>query len=119
MAKPFQIAVPDADLERLHQKLAAATFPDELDDGGWDMGVPLVDMKRLTAYWRDGFNWRQKEQELNQKLNQFTMPVTVAGFEPLDIHFLHHTSANPNAIPLLFIHGCMYLPFRDSYRVLM
>lgn len=106
MARPFQIAVSDADLERLHRKLENATFPDELDGAEWDMGVPLSEMKRLTAYWYNGFNWRQKEQELNEKLSQFIVPVSVDGFGELDIHCLHHTSANPNAIPLLFIHGC-------------
>ncbi|KAF9884173.1 hypothetical protein FE257_002231 [Aspergillus nanangensis] len=99
------IAVAEDDLQRLDAKLATTSFPDELDDAEWDMGVPLEDMKRLTTYWRHGFNWRQKEQDLNEKLSQFTVPVTVAGFGELDIHFLHHTSANPNAIPLLFIHG--------------
>ncbi|KAL4890893.1 Alpha/Beta hydrolase protein [Aspergillus ambiguus] len=105
MATPFQIAVPDAELQRLHQKLEIATFPDELDGAEWDMGVPLNEMKRLTAYWHNGFNWRQKEQELNEKLSQFIVPVTVASFGELNIHCLHHTSGNPNAIPLLFIHG--------------
>ncbi|GES62558.1 epoxide hydrolase [Aspergillus terreus] len=105
MARSFQIAVSDVDLQRLHQKLESATFPDELDDAEWDMGVPLSEMKRLTAYWHNGFNWRQKEQELNEKLSQFIVPVSVDGFGELDIHCLHHTSANPNAIPLLFIHG--------------
>ncbi|KAL4873204.1 hypothetical protein BDV12DRAFT_98633 [Aspergillus spectabilis] len=103
--KPFSIAVPDADLERLHQKLDAATFPDELDNTGWDMGVPLEEIKRLTAYWRDGFNWREQEQRLNEQFEQFTLPVSVDGFKDIDLHHLHHTSKTPGAIPLLFIHG--------------
>ncbi|THC99846.1 hypothetical protein EYZ11_000658 [Aspergillus tanneri] len=105
MANPFQIAVPDTHLERLRKKLETAVFPDELDDAQWDMGVPLNEMKRLTAYWRDGFNWRRQEQDLNDKLNQFLVPIAVAGFGELDIHCLHHVSSNPSAIPLLFIHG--------------
>ncbi|PLB54459.1 putative hydrolases or acyltransferase [Aspergillus steynii IBT 23096] len=105
MAKAFEIAVPDAQLHRLQQKLETASFPDELDDAEWSRGVPLAEMKRLATYWRDGFNWRQKELELNQTLKQFMVPITVPGFGELDIHCLHHTSPNPNAIPLLFIHG--------------
>ncbi|KAL3481646.1 putative epoxide hydrolase [Aspergillus californicus] len=103
--KPFSIAVLETDLERLYQKLDAATFPDERDNAGWDMGVPLAEIKRLTAYWRDGFNWREHEQKLNDDLKQFTVPVPVDGFEDLDIHYLHHTSKTPGAIPLLFLHG--------------
>ncbi|KAL2867939.1 epoxide hydrolase [Aspergillus lucknowensis] len=103
--KPFQISIPDADLERLHQKLDAATFPDELGSAGWDMGVPLDEIKRLTAYWRHGFNWREQEKKLNEQLKQFTLSVSVEGYDDLDIHYLHHTNKTPGAIPLLFIHG--------------
>ncbi|KAL2833423.1 Alpha/Beta hydrolase protein [Aspergillus cavernicola] len=82
--KPFYIAVSDADLERLHQKLDAATFPDELDHADWD---------------------REQEQNFNEQLKQFTMSVSMDGFEDLNIHYLHHTSKTPGAIPLLFLHG--------------
>ncbi|KAE8394577.1 hypothetical protein ETB97_008053 [Aspergillus alliaceus] len=105
MARTFEISVPDAQLRHLQQKLDTATFPDELDDADWDMGVPLDEMRRLISYWRDGFDWRQKERELNENLTQFIVPISVSGFGDLDIHCLHHTSQNTQAIPLLFIHG--------------
>lgn len=102
---PFKISVPDSALDSLHQKLSAATFPDELDHAEWDMGCPVADMKRLTSFWKDGFSWREKERQLNE-LPQFTTSVPVAGFGELDIHFIHQRSQTPGAIPLLFIHGC-------------
>lgn len=107
--KPFNIAVSDEQLEQLHQKLSSATFPDELDEAGWDMGVPLAEMKRLVAAWRESFYWRAQEKKLNEQLRQFIVPVSVDGFGELDIHVVHHRSKKPNAIPLLFIHGCMTL----------
>lgn len=103
---PFQIAVPDSHLQSLHQKLSLASFPDELDSADWDMGCPLSEMKRLTAYWKDGFDWREKEHKLNEQLPQFTTSVAVSDFGELDIHFVHQRSITPGAIPLLFIHGC-------------
>jgi microsomal epoxide hydrolase len=103
---PFNIAVPDTQLQQLHQKLEQASFPDELDEAGWDMGVPLSEMKRLVTTWRENFDWRAQEKKLNDQLNQFTVPVPVDGFGELDIHVVHHRSGNPRAIPLLFIHGC-------------
>jgi len=103
---PFNIAVPDAQLEQLHQKLEQAAFPDELDEAGWGMGVPLSEMKRLVTTWREKFDWRTQEQKLNEQLKQFTVPVSVDGFGELDIHVVHHRSGSPRAIPLLFIHGC-------------
>ncbi|KAJ5113344.1 epoxide hydrolase [Penicillium angulare] len=109
-ATPFTINVPDEQIKELHQKLQLVTFPDELEDAGWSMGVPLNDMKRLVTTWRESFDWRAREKKLNEQLKQFTVPVLVDGFGELDIHVVHHRSENPRSIPLLFIHGCNVLP---------
>lgn len=115
--KPFEIAVPDSALQTLNQKLSLATFPDELDQAGWDMGPPLADVKRLTARWKDGFDWRAKERELNKNLHQYIVPVPVKGFGEVDVHFVHQRSEVKSAVPLLFIHGCMSSPqFRSGLR---
>jgi hypothetical protein len=111
---PFKIAVSDAQLNQLHQKLKAATFPDELEEAGWDMGVPLPEMKRLVTTWREKYDWRAQEKTLNEQLNQFIVPVSVDGFGELDIHVVHHRSERTRAIPLLFIHGCKLLIFFHS-----
>ncbi|KAI9696417.1 MAG: hypothetical protein M1836_005695 [Candelina mexicana] len=100
----YQIEVPDDQLESLSQKLALTSFPDELDEAGWDYGAPLADIKRLTNYWRDGFNWKQEERKLNE-LPQFQTKIQAEGFDPLSIHFLHQKSEVKGAIPLLFVHG--------------
>ena len=106
--KPFNIAVPDDKLQRLRAKLELAEFPDELDAAGWDYGAPLADVKRLTAYWKDGFNWRKQEENIN-KLPNFQTEILVEGFDLLKVHFLHQKSDTPKAIPLLFVHGCKRL----------
>ena len=103
--EPFQIAVPDAEIKKLKDKLDVSTFPDELEGVGRSRGPPLADVKRLATYWKDGFDWRKAEARLN-KLPQFKTPIQVEGFEPLSIHFVHQKSSVPEAIPLLFIHGC-------------
>jgi hypothetical protein len=102
--EPYSIAVPASAIDDLKQRLSLARFPDELDDAGWDMGSPLSDVKRLTQYWKDNYDWRATEKELN-KLPQFITPIQCDGFEPLAIHFVHQPSQVKNAIPLLFIHG--------------
>jgi pimeloyl-ACP methyl ester carboxylesterase len=102
---PYKISVPQKKLERLKQKLALADFPDELDGANWDYGAPLADIKRLTARWRDGYDWRKAEAELNETLPQFTVDIPVDGFETLKIHFVHQKSEVKGAIPLLFAHG--------------
>jgi hypothetical protein len=108
--QPFKIEIPDTALERLKAKLSLAALPDEVsfsDDPKY--GVPLKDIKRLVAYWKDSYDWRKHEAKLNE-LPHFTTKVGVDGFGELGIHFLHHRSGRPDAIPLLFCHGC-WLPF--------
>jgi pimeloyl-ACP methyl ester carboxylesterase len=100
----FQISVPDDALALLHRKLADARFPDEISDAGWDYGVPLSDVKRLVNKWKDGYDWRAHERELN-KLPMFTRDIEVEGFGVLNIHYVHQRSEVESAIPLLFVHG--------------
>ncbi|KAI0364087.1 alpha/beta-hydrolase [Pilatotrama ljubarskyi] len=102
--QPFTLAVPDADLTLLRNKLDLVRFPDELDGAAWDYGAPLSDIKRLVARWKDGFDWRKAEAEIN-KLPMFTRDIEVDGFGTLNIHYVHQKSQVKNAIPLLFVHG--------------
>ena len=111
---PFTVAVPDDRLERLRAKLELTDFPDELDDAGWDYGAPLADMKLLIAYWKDEFDWKKQEADVN-KLPQFQTQIKVDGYEPLNIHFVHQKSEKSKAIPLLFVHGCR-LPNSNRLR---
>lgn len=104
--EPFRIAVPDSDISRLKQKLALSRFPDELDQAEWDYGAPLRDVKRLAKYWEDGFDWSVQENKLNQ-LPNYRATIPVDGFEDLTVHFVHQKSPVKDAIPLLFVHGCI------------
>lgn len=110
---PYTVAVSDDRLDRLRKKLELTEFPDELDDAGWDYGTPLAEVKRLTAYWKDEFDWKKQEAEIN-KLPQYQTKITVDGYEALNIHFIHQKSDNPKAIPLLFVHGCTFLTSTDA-----
>ena len=103
----FTVAVPNEDLELLKRKLDLVRFPDELEDADWDYGVPLKDVKRLVARWKDGFDWRASEATLNA-LPQFTRDIDIEGFGTLNIHYVHQKSQLENAIPLLFVHGCRF-----------
>ena len=102
---PFEISIPDERISHLKQHLELATFPDELDQAGWDHGSPLTDVKMLVAHWKGTFDWRNAEKELN-KLPHFTTKIQCEGFENLTIHFIHQKSKVDGAIPLLFVHGC-------------
>ena len=107
--QPFTIAVPDDALALLRSKLDTVRFPDELDGAGWDYGAPLADVKRLVGRWKEGFDWRSTEAEINT-LPMFTRYIDVEGFGKLNIHYVHKKSEVANAIPLLFVHGCELAP---------
>ncbi|CAA7268337.1 unnamed protein product [Cyclocybe aegerita] len=102
---PFRIAVPDDSINILKKKLALTVFPDELEGAGFDYGVPLGDLQHLVARWKDGYDWRKYEAQLNDELPQFTRNIEVEGFGALNIHYVHKKSQVVDAIPLLFVHG--------------
>ncbi|KAM0409814.1 hypothetical protein ACHAPZ_000398 [Fusarium culmorum] len=103
--KPYTINVPESEIELLKTKLEHARFPIEGEvSDDWTYGASLSDVKRLAAYWKNGFDWRAQEAKLNQ-YPQFTTSVSVDGFGDLEIHFLHQKSSKPDSMPLLFVHG--------------
>ena len=99
MIEPFRIAVDDAVLDDLHRRLGATRLPDELDDTGWEYGIPVSYVRELVAYWRDGYDWRAEEARLNA-FEQFRAEI-----DGQPIHFVHARSASPDALPLLLMHG--------------
>jgi len=103
---PFKLRVPDHQIELLKTKLSLATFPNEVEGAEWDYGVPLEDIKRISQYWAEGYDWRKQEEKLNKELPQFTTNIAVEGFGTLNIHFVYKRSRAEGGIPLLFLHGC-------------
>lgn len=86
--QPYKIAIPDEDLQDLQQRLQLARFPSQLESSeqdSWDFGVPVSEVQRLVDYWKDGFDWRKAESQLNE-LPQFHTDIEVDGFGVLDIH---------------------------------
>ncbi|KAF8631039.1 hypothetical protein AX15_002647 [Amanita polypyramis BW_CC] len=105
LEKPFRIEIADEKLDLLKKKLELATLPDELRDAGRDYGAPLADIQRLVTRWKDGYDWRKHEAQLNEELPQYTRDIEVDGFGVFNIHYVHQRSDIRNAIPLLFVHG--------------
>jgi len=97
--RPFRIEVSQDQLDDLRDRLRRTRWPDDLPEVGWSRGVPLAYLKELAAYWGSIYNWRKHEEELN-RYPQFTTTI-----EGENVHFLHVRSPEPNALPLLLIHG--------------
>ncbi|WP_328709055.1 epoxide hydrolase family protein [Microbispora hainanensis] len=97
--RPFRIDVPRADLDDLKDRLGRTRWPDEIPETGWEYGVPVAYVKRLAEYWRDGYDWRAHETEINR------YPQFVTEIDGQDIHFLHVRSPHEDALPLILTHG--------------
>lgn len=100
---PFRIVIPQADLDDLTDRLARTRRPNPLpgrtDRTDFSRGVPPAYLAELADYWRDGYDWRSREAELNT-YHQFVTRVDGQTF-----HVVHVPSANPDAVPLLLCHG--------------
>src|SRR5204863_1677878 len=97
--EPFRVAVPDAVLVDLRERLARTRFPDEIPDSGWTYGTSLAYLRELVAYWRERFDWRAAEARLN------ALPQFRARVGGLGIHFIHVRGAGPAPLPLVVTHG--------------
>lgn len=102
---PYKIAIPSSDVDLLNQKLSSARIPDGAAEEGWERGPPLRTIRRLTNHWHEKFSWHGFEGRLNQ-LPNYEATVSVDGFDDIQVHFVHQKSKSPDAIPLLFVHGC-------------
>jgi pimeloyl-ACP methyl ester carboxylesterase len=96
---PFTIAVSQAALDDLKERLARTRWPSEVAGAGWARGVPVDYLKELADYWANTYDWRAAEAELNQ-YPQFTTEIDGA-----NLHFLHVRSPEPEALPLILTHG--------------
>src|SRR5215469_15535213 len=95
----FKIHVPDAVLSDLRERLTRTRLPSEIPGSGWDYGTNLAYLKQLVEYWRDRYDWRKHEAELNR----FTHFKTA--IDGMNIHFIHEQGRGPNPMPLLLSHG--------------
>ncbi|HEX9514743.1 MAG TPA: epoxide hydrolase [Streptosporangiaceae bacterium] len=97
--RPFRIEIPQADLDDLRARLESTRWPDQVPDSGWDYGIPLDYVQQLAEYWRTSYDWRVHEQALNA-FAQFTTVI-----DGQRVHFLHVSSPEPDAMPLIMTHG--------------
>ncbi|MFY0581712.1 epoxide hydrolase family protein [Cystobacter fuscus] len=97
--RPFRIDVPQAVLTDLQRRLEATRFPEPLPGEPWQHGADVAYVRELCAYWRERYDWRKHEAELNR------FPQFLCEVEGVDIHFWHVRGKGPSPLPLLLTHG--------------
>src|SRR5262245_33270797 len=94
----FEIHVDDSVLEDLRSRLARTRFPDQIENTGWECGVPIDYVRGLVEYWRDSYDWRRQEARLNRFAHFRTR------IDGQSIHFIEARSRHTEALPLLMMH---------------
>src|SRR5882724_5540017 len=88
--QPFTLSISDAAIADLKARLALTRFPDSAPGEPWAFGTSVEYARDLVGYWKDTFDWRAQESELNQ-FPQFKTPL-----HDIDLHYLQVPGVGPN-----------------------
>ncbi len=97
--RPFQVNVPQAEIDELRRRLQQTRWPESETVADLSQGVPLATIQELVRYWGSDYDMRRFEARLN------AVPQFVTSIDGLDIHFIHVKSRHANALPLIITHG--------------
>jgi pimeloyl-ACP methyl ester carboxylesterase len=99
----FVLPYSESAVVDLQDRLRRTRWPDEVSGASWEYGFSLAALKKLCAYWSDGFDWRAQLDRLSGfSHHRF---VSRSG---LGIHFIHQRGKRENGlspIPLILTHG--------------
>ena len=62
-------------------------------------GVSRTRLEPLVEYWRDEYDWRRAEAEIN-RFEHYLVEI-----DGVPIHFMRRASGRPDAVPLILTHG--------------
>ncbi|KAM0417085.1 hypothetical protein ACHAPT_012923 [Fusarium lateritium] len=98
--KPFKVDL-SKNVPRMLDLVRNTKLPDTpaYSGLGASAGIDPNVLKQLQREWIEDFDWKREEEDMNS-YNHFTTTI-----EDLKIHFIHQRSGEPDAIPLLLLHG--------------
>jgi pimeloyl-ACP methyl ester carboxylesterase len=97
--RPFQVEFSAERIDDLRRRIAATRWPSNELVGDRSQGVQLAAAQALARYWLDDYDFGRVEARLNG------LPQFVTEIDGVEIHFIHVTSSNENALPLIMTHG--------------
>jgi hypothetical protein len=97
--RPFQIRVPQSQLDDLRKRIAETRWPDKETVSDASQGIQLSRVQDLVRYWGTDYDWRKAEAQLN------ALPEFITTIDGVDIQFIHVRSRHPNALPVILTHG--------------
>lgn len=99
--KPFDIDIPDSEIQRLYRKLKDTRVPikDIVPGAGADYGFTTEWATSLYSYWLNSYSWPKALSQM-KLWNHYTTDI-----EDINVHFVHQRSSHNDAIPILMVHG--------------
>ncbi|KAF2093297.1 alpha/beta-hydrolase [Rhizodiscina lignyota] len=103
---PFKISITEEKLAAFTQlvklsELGPETYECLHEDGKY--GLPRKWLAAAKQEWEESFDWRKHEAYYNS-FPHFIMPV-MQGDDSFSVHFVALFSDNPDALPIMFLHG--------------
>jgi microsomal epoxide hydrolase len=95
--QPFEIR-PEM-IDDLCLRLTLTRWPDQLPDMPWALGSDIDYVREICEHWCDEFDFALLEQKINGHRN------VIAEFDGIRVHAMLVDSPNPNATPLMLMHG--------------
>ncbi|RYP52158.1 hypothetical protein DL768_002600 [Monosporascus sp. mg162] len=96
-------------IETTRLKASLTRAPVDLDVPLFVEGVPASNVTAIAEYWAHKYDWFSVQDSINRQFRHFTTTTSrlrdTNFTEAVPLHFVHHRSKRPDAIPLLFIHG--------------
>jgi hypothetical protein len=81
--RPFEIDVPQEELDELRRRVQATRWPEKETVDDATQGVPLETMRAVVRYWGDGYDFHRFQERMNE------FPQFMTEIDGLDIHFIH------------------------------
>ncbi|XP_034936214.1 juvenile hormone epoxide hydrolase 1-like [Chelonus insularis] len=106
--RPFKINVSEDVIHDLKQRLSRTRYSvPPLENTGWTYGVSSKYLKEIVNYWKDHYNWYERQELLNK------YPQFITTIQGIDIHFYHvkpsklqnEDGRQLKVFPLLLLHG--------------
>ena len=95
----LDLHVDDAALLDLRRRVASTRWPAPWPPEPWQAGTDASELRRLAAYWSDGYDWRAAEARIN-RLPSFE--VKIGGRR---VHYLKFDGERPDALPIVLTNG--------------
>jgi pimeloyl-ACP methyl ester carboxylesterase len=97
--EPFTLDVAQEVLDDLDERLGRVRWPDDPDNESWRFGVNRAYLEEFVGWWREKYDWRAVEAEIN------ALPNYRVELDGQNVHYVHVPGVGPNPVPLVLTHG--------------